>query len=309
MRLYFVQSLKLGTRSFVRNGMLVALTIIAIVGVQMVFMAGLFGKTLFGYALSAVERRVDVRLSLVADAPDATTARLVETVKSMPHVVEVRQEVSDSIYESFKQRHAEDFLTLQALQELQGNPFGDEIIIKLDSASYYNAFLAELENPDIFNSEILSIIEDVDTERNDEMVRRLVNFEQTVSNIGLVLLAVSFFIIILILSVVSRLFLSQYSSDVSVMRNYGVSESHIGAWLGVTYTLCIIFATAISVLCVAWVFTMFDAYVQSLSAGLSLTTWFQANLWGIAGFVFFVSLAIVHAVTLVFLMVRASTRK
>lgn len=301
MRLYLLQSLKLGTRSFVRNGSLVLLTIVAVIGIQIVFMAGLFGKAVFSYALEALEKRVDIRLSLVSDAPNESVDQLQKILTGIPHVKSVEKIESDKLYTSFQDRHAEDFLTLQALKELDANPFGDEIVIKLDSAEHYKGFFTQLQSSGAVSEELLSLIEDTDTLHNDEMVKRLANFQQTANNIGWVLIIASFLIIILVLSVVSRLFLSQYSADIKVMRSFGVSESHIGAWLCVTYSYCIVVATVFSMLCVAGIFQAFDAYIATLSAGLSLSTWFQTNLLGIVGFVFFVSLAIVHIVTLFFL--------
>ncbi len=306
MRLYIIQSLKLGTRSFVRNGSLVFLTIVAIIGIQMVFMAGLFGKAVFGYALSALERRVDARLSLVATASDTQINQLVESIRALPHVSDVQKVESQDIYASFQDRHADDFLTLQALKELSVNPFGDEIIVKLDTPSYYNEFFRQLTSPDILPGDLVSLIEDTDTVHNDVLVDRLAKFEHTASNIATVLVIVAFLVVVVVLSVVSRLFLSQYSRDIAVMRTFGVSESHIGAWLCVTYSICIVLATAISMLCISGIFSAFDAYMASLSAGLSLSAWFHANILGVVGFVFFVSLAIVHLVTMVFLSLHKS---
>jgi len=306
MLLFFIQSLKLGTRSFIRNGLLVFLTILAIVGIQIVFATGLFGKTLFNYSLTALERRVDVRLSLVTNAPTNSIIRLKQTLETMPYVKSVQHIVSSDIYEDFKQKHSTDLLTMQALRELPGNPFGDEMVIKFSQASYYQEFYNNISNPDTFPSELAEIIEDTDTAHNDTIIKKLSNFQKTANIIGLGTIIFAFFIFFLILIIISRLFLNQYSKDVKIMRSLGAPDSHIGSWLIVIYTYCIVIATAISLLTISGLFNIFDKLMSLISGGISMSSWLQLNFFSTAGFIFFFTLTVVHLVILFFLNLKKS---
>ncbi len=277
------------------------LAIVAIICIQGILLAGLFGKVLFQYGIHALEKRVDVRLSLVNSATESQRASLVEKLQTLPHITEIRSVSATAIYNEFQSRHATDFLTLQALKELNGNPFGTELVIRLDSPSSQAEFINQLKDTETLSAEQQSVIEDVDAIHNDILVSRLQSFKDTAIKVGGATSLLVFVVVFLILSVVSRMFLNEYAVDIAVMRTYGVGEGYIGGWLSATYTICVIVASVITLLGGSLLMGQFDNFVGSLGAGAMVQNWYQSNLLYITGFVVFTSLCIIHLMVMVFL--------
>jgi cell division protein FtsX len=267
----------------------------------MVLLSGLFGKVLFSYGISSLEKRVDVRLSLVTGLPDSARNSLAKKIETLAYVAEVKSFSADDIYKKFQQRHATDFLTLQAVKELNGNPFGSELVVRLDRPTSQNEFVELLKKPSTLSTEELSAIEDVDASHNDVLVARLSSFSATALRVGSVTSAIILCIVLVVLSIVSRMFLNQYTADIAVMRTYGVAERYIGSWLSATYTLCVIFATTVSILLGSLTISLFDNFLGSLGSGAMITAWYNGNIVYIIGFVLFISLAVIHTMVLFFL--------
>jgi cell division protein FtsX len=299
--LFFIQNLRLGIRSFVRNGGAVFLAMVAIICIQVVLLSAVFGKALFRYGIDAIEKRVDIRISLVNAASKTQVDELVQKIETLPYITSVESLSAQNIYQDFQGRHANDFLTLQALKELGGNPFGSELVVKVDSPVSQAEFLSLLKNGDTLSVEQQSIIEDVDAIHNDVLVKRMQSFEDTAVKIGAISSLVVFVIVLVILSVVSRMFLQQYALDIQVMRTFGVGEGYIGGWLAATYTLCVIISSVITLLLGSFVVAQFDNFAGSVGVGSALATWYQTNLIPIAGFVLATSLCIIHLIVFVFL--------
>ena len=206
MKLHLVQSLRLAIRSILRNPLLIVLAIVAVVCIQSVLLGTLFGKSLFGYSMTALEKRVDIRLSLVQDINESDKQKILSYIESAPNVENAKLISRSDIYTGFQTRHSNDFLTNQALKELDVNPFGDEIVVHLDKPTTHSAFIESLNDSDTIQSGITALIEDIDTIHNDTLVQKLTSFQRVGSTIGLAALLVSTTIVVLVLIVLSYVF-------------------------------------------------------------------------------------------------------
>lgn len=300
-KLFFIQNLRLGIRSFLRNGTAVFLAIIAIICIQVVLLSGVLGKALFRYGIDALEKRVDVRLSIINTASKTAVDNLLEKLKSLPHIVEIRNISSDAIHRDFQARHATDFLTLQALKELNGNPFGSELVVRLDKPASQAEFLEQLKDGQTLSTDQQSIIEDVDAIHNDILVARMNAFEDTAVRIGAISSLVVLLIVVVVLSVVSRMFLQEYTLDINVMRTFGVGDGYIGGWLSATYTLCVLLASIATLLLGSFIVGQFDNFAGSLGVGGMMAGWYQTNIVAISGFMIGTSLCIINLIVMIFL--------
>ena len=68
------------------------------------------------------------------------------SIEGLPEVESVTYVSRETALEEFKERHSDDFLTLQALEELDDNPLGGSLNIKAKETSQYESIARFLEN-------------------------------------------------------------------------------------------------------------------------------------------------------------------
>ena len=131
----FKRVLRSGLVSFWRNGfvslasvfvMTMTLTIIG----SLMFLNGIVGQFV-GY----VKDKVDVNVYFVPAASEGDIFDLTEAIENLPEVSYVEFTSREEALANFRDRHQDDQLTLQALDELADNPFGAALSIKAKEPS------------------------------------------------------------------------------------------------------------------------------------------------------------------------------
>ncbi len=223
--------LRAGFLDFVRNGFVSFASILVMTVTLFIIGTTIFTGVILGSTLETLRDKADVNVYFVPGTSEEKIVELRASLQALPEVSKVDYVSQVDALAAFKARHANDQLTLQALDELQSNPLGAVLNIKAKDISQYDSIANFLEQQQALSTGPQSIIEKVNyfDEQHRQALARLQNITASAQRIGLVV------IIILILTSVAICFntlrLAIYTSreEIGVMRLVGAGQFFIRA--------------------------------------------------------------------------------
>lgn len=189
----------------------------------------------------------------------------------------------------FRNRHADDYLTLQALDEIGSNPFGGSIRIKAKDSSQYEAIASLLEGDSQVARENSQIIERINFAQNKIVIEKLNNIIATAKSGGLATTLILSLISIIIMYTTVRLTIYMSREEIGVMRLVGASSSYVrGPFIveGMFYGFFAWLATTVLFLPITYIVTR---QVGSLIA-MNLYKYYISHLLSVGLFVLLVGL-------------------
>lgn len=240
--------LKGGLLNFKRNG-LVSYAAILVTTIVLSVVTGIFlFHAVLNSSITLLKNKVDIAIYFTIDAPEERILELESTLKKLPEVASIVYSSADEQVLEFRNRHADDYLTLQALDELGDNPFGGSLLIKAKDSSQYEAIAKVLEGDSQVARENAEIIDRINYSQNKIVIDRLNTFINSVETIGLVVILLLSFISAVIMFTTVRLTIYVAREEIGIMRLVGASRRYVEAPFLVEGALYGIFAWIISVI-------------------------------------------------------------
>jgi cell division transport system permease protein len=215
-----------GATSFARSGavsfatVLIMTVTLAIVG-SLIFLSAILTST-----LSTIQDKVDVNVYFVTTAAESDILDVKSKLEALPQVAQVAYTSRDQALEDFKTRHASDQLTLQALQELGGNPLEASLSIKAKDPSEYAGIVDYLtNNPNLAPGG--SIVDRINYFQNKTVIDRLTAAIRATQQVGLVIVILFALASTVIALATIRLAIYTARDEISVMRLVGASNMYI----------------------------------------------------------------------------------
>ena len=190
------------------------------------------GSTIFLQAvldstLDQIENKVDVNVYFLTDAREADILALREELDSLPEVEEVAYIPREEVLEDFRERHEDDQLTLQALEELGQNPFGAVLNIRAGEASQYAQIASFLESDQALASDGTDMVESVNYFRNKAVIDKLSQIIDATQSLSFFITILLVLLSVLITYNTLRLAIYTAREEISVMRLVGASNAYI----------------------------------------------------------------------------------
>ena len=129
--------LRSGFFGFWRNGYVSLASILVMFVTLSVIGTLIFVGAVLNITLTELRNKVDVNVYFLTTAPEPDILSLQTKIESLPEVARVEYVSRDQVLTNFRERHANDQITLQALDELGENPFGASLNIKAREPSQY----------------------------------------------------------------------------------------------------------------------------------------------------------------------------
>lgn len=219
--------------NFWRRGFVTASSVLMMTVTLFTLGVVLFTGLILSTTLQNLREKADISVYFTTSAADQDIQSFVESIKSLPQVSSVTLYSKEDELAAFQARHQNDELTLQALQELGGNPFGAMLEIRAKDISQYDAIAQYLKSGEALGGAPLpsSIVDKVnyfdDTQR--AAIERLASITSSAQTIG--------FIIILILALTTiaisfntvRLAIYTSRDEISVMQLVGAARGYVRA--------------------------------------------------------------------------------
>lgn len=229
----------------------------------------IFSQAVLNFALSSIEDKVDVTVFMTVGASEADVLVLKKSIEELPTVESVTYISAEEALENFKTKHANDFLTLQALDELDGNPLGATLNVQALDTADYEAIATFLENKDALGSGDKVIIDKVNYSQNKLVIDRLISITEGARRLGIAITIVLMIISLIITFNTIRLVIYISRDEISVMRVVGAENHYIrGPFLveGMLYGI------------ISSIITMILFYPMTLWAGANMTDFLGLNL-------------------------------
>ncbi|HYE23454.1 MAG TPA: permease-like cell division protein FtsX [Candidatus Paceibacterota bacterium] len=231
-----------GAKSFIRSGsvsfatVLIMTVTLAIIGF-LVFLSAVLSTT-----LSGIRDKVDVNVYFLTTASESDIMNLRTELEELPEVASATYTSAEQALAEFRERHADDELTLRALDELGENPLGASLSVKATDPSQYEGIVNYLEEGGPM------IIDRVNYFQNKTVIERLTSAINATARAGSVI--VFLFALASTIIALATIRLAIYSSrdEIAVMRLVGASNMYIRGPFIVAGTLSGVFAALITLL-------------------------------------------------------------
>ncbi len=223
-------------------------------------------NAVLNYSLEQIKNKVDVNVYFTVNAPEETMLSLQSALEKLPEVNRVEYVSSDTALEDFKERHANDSLIIQALDELGSNPLGASLNIRAKDPSQYESIAKFLEGESNIVKSNSSYISKINYHQNKTVIDRLNKIIAGVRKIGLAVTLVLVIISILITFNTIRLAIYISREEIGIMRLVGAGNHYIrGPFLieGILYGV------------ISAVITMFIFWPVTVWLGQTTTQFFE----------------------------------
>jgi len=216
-----------GGKNFARGGAVSVATVLIMTVTLGIIGSLIFLSALLSYTLDTIKDKVDVSVYFVTTASEAEVLVVKDQLEKLPQVESVSYTSAEDSLAAFRERHANDQLTLQALDELGGNPLDASLEVRAKDPSQYENIVSFLEASPTLSSGGASIVDRINYQQNKEVIDRLSLAISATRDIGLVVVILFALASILIAFATIRLAIYTARDEIGVMRLVGASNAYI----------------------------------------------------------------------------------
>lgn len=216
-----------GARSFFRSGSVSFATVLIMTVTLGVIGLLIFLSAILSYTVESIRDKVDVNVYFVTTAIEGDIVALQSRIADLQSVERVSYTSREEALAAFKARHAEDTLTLQALEELGDNPLGASLSIKAKTPEEYAEIVNFLSAEPAVDSAGNSIIDRVNYFQNKAVIDRLSAVIHSTEQAGLLIVILFALASATIAFATVRLAVFTARDEIGVMRLMGASNGFI----------------------------------------------------------------------------------
>jgi cell division transport system permease protein len=179
-------------------------------------------------SLDQLKDKVDINVYFLTTAPEEDVLNLKSQVEVLPEVAFVEYVTKEQALEEFIKRHENDQLILQALEELDENPFGATLNIKAMETSQYEGIANFLNSSGALSGDGgVEIIDRVNYFQNKVAIDRLNNIINSIETISFALALIFVIISIAMTFNTVRLAVFIARDEISVMKLVGAENRYV----------------------------------------------------------------------------------
>jgi len=174
---------KYGLIGFIRNGFISLSAILIMVITLFVMAALLISGAALTSTLTELTSKVDVNVYFTTTATEDQVMVLKQNLERLPEVASVAYTSREQALTEFRERHKNEQMTIQALDQLSENPLGASLAIRAKETSQYESIAKFLESS---NSGSDSVVSKVNFYQNKTAIDRLTNIIETSRKAGII---------------------------------------------------------------------------------------------------------------------------
>jgi cell division transport system permease protein len=249
---YIKRIVKAGFLDFWRNGFVTLSSILMMTITLFTLGIVLFTGIILNITLQNLRDKADISIYFTTSAPQDQIDSLQKSLQAQPEVASVTFTSANDELLAFRERHQNDQLTLQALDELGQNPLGAVLTVKAKDISQYDAISKFLEQQEGVgnSSSASSIIDKVNyfDDAHRTAIQNLQNITTSAWRIGSIIFLILAITTIIISFNTIRLAIYTSREEISVMQLVGAGRTYIRAPFMVEAMLYGLFAGLITLI-------------------------------------------------------------
>lgn len=277
----FQRIIKAGFLNFRRNGLVSWAAILIVTITLSVITAIILLQAVLASSLNQIKNKVDVSIYFTVDAPEEKILALKETLETLPEVALVTYTSSSEALALFRERHSNDYPTIQALDEIGENPLGAYLNVKAKEVSQYENIANFMKGDNALVLGSASIIDKVNYYQNKTVIDRLNNIINGAQRLGILITLILVVLSIIITFNTIRLTIFISKEEIGIMRLVGASKTRVrGAFMmeGAIYGVVATLITLLAFLPI----TFWLGRKMTLFLGLDLSHYYFSNIFEIA---------------------------
>ncbi len=237
-----------GLRGFYRNRT-VSLSSIFILTITLSIITAFFlSRAIFDYTLDQITQKVDVRIYFTTDASETDISDVKAKLMGLPQVKSVVYTSREQALTDFREKHAGDQLTLQALDELGSNPFGASLSVVAKDTSQYQAIADQVSSDTGILGPSSGSVDKINYYQLKDSIDKLNNIIGWTNTVGFWLSMIFILMSCMIVYNTIRLAIFVYRDEIAVMKLVGASNMFIRGPFIVEAILYAFVATVVTLL-------------------------------------------------------------
>lgn len=265
-----------GYHNFTRSGFTSLASILIMSITLFVITSLIFIQAGLNSSLNDIKEKVDVTVYFISDAEESSILEVEASLKGLPEVRDITYTSKEQALTDFKEKHSNDYLTLQALDELGENPLGASLNIKAKDPSQYESISKYFESNSVLSKGALTIIDKIDYHQNKIVIDRLTSIINGAKKLGFVVSLILVLISLVITFSTIRLIIYMSREEINVMKLVGADEGYIrgpfivsGVFVGIVASIVtILLFIPVSI----WLGNQMTDFI-----GINLFTYYKAN--------------------------------
>lgn len=276
----FNRIVKAGFLNFKRSGLVSFASVLVVTITLAVITTLILLQAVLNFSLEQIKDKVDVTIYFTVGAPEEKILDLKKSIEELPEVAEVTYTTDDEALALFRERHSNDYPTIQALDEIGSNPLGGYLNVKAKEVSQYETIANFLKSDDALVIGSQNIIDKVNYFQNKSVIERLNSIITGAQRLGFIITLLLIVISIIVTFNTIRLTIFISKDEIGVMRLVGASKMRVrGPFLmeGAIYGLIASLLTIILFLpATSWVGKNMTNFL-----GLNVYSYYVSNLFQI----------------------------
>jgi len=237
------------------------------------------------YLLATLQDKVDISVYMLPETTEARMLRMKEQLMLLSEVKDVEYISRDEALRRFRERHKENQVIMESLDELGENPLEASLNIRAREAAQFDAIAAFLEN-----ESYKPYIDKINYSQNREAIQKLASITKAVRRGGVAAVAVLAAIAVLVAFNTIRMAIYAMREEIGIMRLVGASNWYIRGPFLVSGVLYGIIASTIT-LGIWWpILKKYSPAFDQILPGLHLFGYYTHNLLLLAASLLVVSI-------------------
>jgi cell division transport system permease protein len=216
-----------GWIGFWRNGIVSIASILVMTITLSVVSSVILSQAVLRTSLDQIKNKVDITIYFKLNSPEDQILSLKSDVEKLPEVSEVAYISAADALANFKDKHANDYLTIQALNELDANPLGAYMTVKAKDAAQYESIAKALGSDSSLIKNNADIVDKVNYSENKTVIDRLIALIDGANKLGFLLTLILMAISVIITFNTIRLTIYFSKEEIGIMRLVGAGGAYV----------------------------------------------------------------------------------
>lgn len=277
--------MKAGLFNFWRSGYVSFASILVMVITLSVIGSVIFVGAILNTTMQELRDKVDINVYFLTTVAETDILNLKTKIEALPEVSRVEYVSREVALENFRQRHENDQITLQALEELGENPLGAALNIKAKQPSQYEGIANFLNEDNILSNDGTKIIDKINYFENKTTIERLSRLIDSVERLGSLLSLVLVLVSIAITFNTVRLAIYISREEISVMQLVGASKNYVKGPFVVTGLVVGLVSAFLTLIIFFPVLYYLGGLTENFFIGLNIFQYFLQNFFEVAAII------------------------
>jgi len=255
----------------------ISLATILIVIITLFSIGGLiFARAILISTLDEIQDKVDISVYFKMDAGEEDILALKDYVNTLNEVKNVEYITRDKALEMFEDRHQNNDLIVQSLEEIGENPLGAILNVKAKETSQYEG-IAKFLDDGVESGKFADIIDKINYHQNKLVIDRLSKILDSARKIGFGISIILVIVSIIITFNTIRMAIYTNKEEIGVMRLVGASNRFISGPFVIEGVACGLLSSLITMGILYPLTNWLGPLTQGFFGSVNISDYYSAN--------------------------------